>query len=588
MKTFAPILKSIFIVSITEIAIMVGFVLLPPIQDFRIEAIVDVVVLTVISTPVIYFWIIRPYTIEQREVATALLKSEERFRDFAINSADRLWETDEEHRYTYNSPGTSGMALVTGEVIGKTRWEVANQDPEDPIWREYRAMLKAHGPIRDFKYGYVGNDGQLHYRRVNATPMFEPGGEFIGYRGATYNETPQHQAEEEKDKIEKLMLEAIENAPAAIILWDPEERFVTCNSAYRANHHPVKDILRPGISVGEYIRAQALTKAAQITIDNIDQIVEQKLINFRKLKSTSVQSRFSENWINISRHRLADGSTISFHTDITRLKERENELELAHQEMEGRVEERTQELQSAKEEADTANRAKSDFLANMSHELRTPLNAIIGFSDALLHNIFGAPSNEKQEEAIGHIKESGSHLLNLINDLLDLSAIEAGELTLNETKTDLSECLTSALNIVSTRAGDNQITIENRVPTDLPELFVDSLRMKQVLVNLLSNGVKFTPRGGNITINGQANSGGAISISITDTGIGMTEEEIEIALTRFGQIDRDLATEQEGTGLGLPLSEKLIAAHGGSLVIDSVKDQGTTVTVNLPDNRVIT
>ena len=112
--------------------------------------------------------------------------------------------------------------------------------------------------------------------------------------------------------------------------------------------------------------------------------------------------------------------------------------------------------------------------------------------------------------------------------------------------------------------------------------------MKQVLVNLLSNGVKFTPRGGNITINGQANSGGAISISITDTGIGMTEEEIEIALTRFGQIDRDLATEQEGTGLGLPLSEKLIAAHGGSLVIDSVKDQGTTVTVNLPDNRVIT
>jgi two-component system cell cycle sensor histidine kinase PleC len=474
------------------------------------------------------------------------------------------------------------MLLVSGQIIGKTRWEVVGQDPEEPLWQRYRAVIDAREPIRDFRYNYAGNDGDRHYRRINATPMFDERDEFIGYRGATYNETPQYQAREERAQIEERLFEAIENAPAGIILWDAEERLVVCNSAYRENHSRILDFLEPGTLVEDYFRAQALSGSVEQATENPKEWVKLRVQEFRNFESLSVESYQDDKWININRHRLADGSVISFQTDISNLKEREEELQTARQELESRVEERTHELREAKEDADDANRAKSDFLANMSHELRTPLNAIIGFSDALLHKIFDAPANKKQEEAIGHIKESGTHLLNLINDLLDLSAIEAGRLVLNTAETDISECLASALRIISPRAQEGEIDIINNLSTDLPALNVDSLRIKQVLVNLLSNSVKFTPTGGSITINGQANSAGDISIEIADTGIGMTKQEVEIAMTRFGQIDRDHAASQEGSGLGLPISKQLVHAHGGSIQIDSIKNEGTTVTIYLP------
>ena len=244
-------------------------------------------------------------------------------------------------------------------------------------------------------------------------------------------------------------------------------------------------------------------------------------------------------------------------------------------------------LRRARDEAEYANRSKSEFLANVSHELRTPLNAIIGFSDVVLDGTFGDIGNPRYREYIGDINDSGRHLLELINDILDLSKAEAGRLELSEEEVVIDRLIRQSVRLVRERAERSGIEIGVNLPADLPLVNVDARKLRQVLLNLLSNAVKFTPAGGDVTVLALEIDSGELDITVADTGIGMQADDIDRAFEVFGQVDSALARRFEGTGLGLPLARAIVELHDGKLLINSHPDGGTKVTVRLPAERVM-
>jgi len=240
----------------------------------------------------------------------------------------------------------------------------------------------------------------------------------------------------------------------------------------------------------------------------------------------------------------------------------------------------------ARVEAETANKTKSEFLANMSHELRTPLNAIIGFSETLDQEIFGTLLNEKQREYVKDIHISGKHLLDLINEILDISTIEAGKLVLDETEVQIEPVIDAALRLTKPRAEQGGVELQFDLNGLCPAIRGDERRLKQIFVNLLSNAIKFTDEGGIVSVGIERGEDGSLAISVNDNGIGMNDDDILRALEKFGQGRSEKGTENEGTGLGLPLSKGLVEAHNGKMRIESSLGQGTTVSVLFPDERV--
>ena len=246
-----------------------------------------------------------------------------------------------------------------------------------------------------------------------------------------------------------------------------------------------------------------------------------------------------------------------------------------------------EELVRSKEAAEYANRAKTEFLANMSHELRTPLNAILGFSEVIETEMFGPVGAPRYLDYARDIHASGEHLLDLINDVLDLAKLEAGKLDLNETTVSLPDAIERCVALVRGRAERAGVALAVELPPAPPGLKADLRALKQILLNLLTNAVKFTPAGGKVTLRVSDAGRKGLTIAIADTGIGMSAADIEVALSPFGQVDSEFARKHKGTGLGLPITRSLVRLHGGEMAIESEPGKGTTVTVSFPGNRVV-
>jgi signal transduction histidine kinase len=259
----------------------------------------------------------------------------------------------------------------------------------------------------------------------------------------------------------------------------------------------------------------------------------------------------------------------------------------ARLEQQGRdMEEMTRRLRSARDEAERANRAKSEFLANMSHELRTPLNAIIGFSE-MLESGYGGALSERQASYTKDIHDSGQHLLQIINNVLDMSKVEAGQYQLYETAVDLRDVARASIAILSGRAREQGLSLELAIDPTLPCVMADERTLRQVLLNLLSNAVKFTPHGGRVTVTGSVQPSGDLALHVQDTGIGIAAEALDLVMEPFRQANGSFSREYEGTGLGLTISKNFVELHGGKLAIESEVGVGTTVSVILPAFRVM-
>lgn len=249
------------------------------------------------------------------------------------------------------------------------------------------------------------------------------------------------------------------------------------------------------------------------------------------------------------------------------------------------LEKMSADLTKALAAADTASKAKSEFLAAMSHELRTPLNAVIGFSEVMVNEVFGPLGNDRYGEYAESIRRSGTHLLGLINDVLDMSRLNAGELKLTREEIRLGDLISEAIGVITMQAEASDVMLIEDIEPWLPALRLDRRRMRQVLVNLLTNAVKFTPAEGTVRISAHRR-GDNVAIEIADTGIGIAAHDIPKALEHFSQVDGSLARKHEGAGLGLPLAKHLTELHGGWLELQSEPGIGTTATIILPPQPV--
>ena len=382
--------------------------------------------------------------------------------------------------------------------------------------------------------------------------------------------------------------DAVETISEAFVLWDNQNRLVMCNSKYQQFHGLPDAAIRPGTSYEAVIASAA------------DPIIRKRIkVDCSDGEDACTYEAQLEDgrWLHINERRTRDGGFVSVGTDITALKESQQRLADSEQQQRSSVTElrlSRRELEQQKQQlvdlaekyvveknrAEAANRAKSEFLANISHELRTPLNAVIGFSEVMEQGLFGPLGHAKYQEYARDIRESGSYLLEVINDILDMSKIEAGRMALDIDSVDVADIVEDSMKVVGQAAGERDIILSRHGPSKLV-VEADRRALKQVFLNLLSNAVKFTRDGGSVDVH-LSRSRGLVRISIKDTGIGIPDADIRKLGRPFEQVENQFSKSHQGSGLGLAISRALVELHGGSLQIKSREGEGTTVTCTLP------
>ncbi|PRD45815.1 PAS domain-containing sensor histidine kinase [Phyllobacterium phragmitis] len=431
-------------------------------------------------------------------------------------------------------------------------------------------------------------DGYWVWMRVRAEIAEEGDLHLVGI---AFDVSEQHRFAQQTAEADMRIREAIENISEAFVLWDANNRLVMSNSKFNEYAGLPAAALVPGVTRSEI---QPLIRSVSL---------ERRMANEndRSGAQTFERQLADGRWLQVNERRTQDGGLVSVGTDITQLKlhqerlvdsERRlmatiHDLSLARKGEKDRVRELS-ELASKyaveKERAEGANRAKSEFLANMSHELRTPLNAIIGFSEMMQQATFGPLGSDRYEEYVRDIHTSGAYLLNVINDILDMSKIEAGHFSLDSEQIDLCPLIRETVRVISLQAQEKKIEVQTKIAETMT-LNADRRAIKQVLINLLSNAVKFTSEGGRISVRARKTSG-ALILTIEDTGCGIPKAALKKLGHPFEQVENQFTKSHAGSGLGLAISRSLVSLHGGALKIRSAEGVGTIVSVRIPVNPV--
>jgi len=395
--------------------------------------------------------------------------------------------------------------------------------------------------------------------------------------------------EAETTVARELLVDAIESITDAFALFDQRGWLTLCNQAYVDVFRQVGRHADPrGRSWAELIRMEI---AAGVYADpdneiraNPEEWIKKRQSRLRHTINDGIEVQLANHrWISLRERRTAEGGIVIVRADITELKNQQFKMQDKEEQLRAYVERLSRMAEDflfAKKTAEEANRTKSAFLANMSHELRTPLNAIIGFSDAIKQQLFGPVSNKRYLEYIGDIYDSGTHLLSLINDILDMSKIEAGKYELHVEALDATEVVDSSARFIRVRAEEAGVSLSVDAPGSLT-LWADVRALKQILLNLLTNAIKFTPKGGSVTLRVRAMDDD-VEFLVVDTGIGIPARDLPRLGQRFEQVDNAMTRRREGTGLGLAMCRSLTELHKGQITITSEVGQGTTVSVRLP------
>jgi two-component system cell cycle sensor histidine kinase PleC len=465
--------------------------------------------------------------------------------------------------------------------------------PSDLQLYELAAQLaEAKTSSIDRAFRMLHADGSWVWLRARCELVRQPGEPGLHLIGIAVDISEQRSLVEKTVAADLRLRDAIETIPEAFVLWDAENRLVLCNSNFQELHDLPEAAIAPGT-----------------TFDQVVAAGRKRVLRTRVLSeghpvagARTLEAQLDDgHWLHISERRTKDGGYVSVGTDITTIKLHETKLMNSEQRLmetianlrssqhtleiqKQHVAELAEKYAEEKTRAEEANQTKSKFLANMSHELRTPLNAIIGFSEIMESGMFGPLGAERYHEYCRDIRASGLYLLDVINDVLDMSKIEAGRLRLDVEELDLEAILADAMRVVSARAEDKQLTLTAEIEPDI-RIRADRRAIKQIALNLLSNAVKFTPDGGHVIVRARIVGDHAI-VAIQDSGIGIPKDALRKLGRPFEQVESQLTKTQHGSGLGLAIAKSLAKLHGGAMRMRSRMGVGTLVVVRLPLHRL--
>jgi two-component system cell cycle sensor histidine kinase PleC len=516
--------------------------------------------------------------------------------------ADLIYDTVRSRIDTALNRGRCGLwdwDLARGRIFwSHSMFAILGLDPKDDLmtFGEVNALVHPEDidlyeiatQLADSKTRAIDHAFRMHHAsgkwvwlRARCELVRQPGEPGLHLIGIAVDVTEQKSLVEKTVAADLRLRDAIETIPEAFVLWDANNRLVLCNSNFQALHDLPDSSIAAGTSFEDVVAAgRKHVIRTKVTAD------EMAIPGARTFEAQLDDGH----WLHISERRTKDGGYVSVGTDITTLKLNEKKLLSSEKRLIATVEDLRQSQQQLtelaekyseeKNRAEDANQTKSKFLANMSHELRTPLNAIIGFSEIMESGMFGALGADKYHEYCRDIRQSGQYLLDVINDVLDMSKIEAGRLKLAAEDVDLDRILADAMRVVSVRGQEKEITLSSRIAPGIT-FKADRRALKQIALNLLSNSVKFTPVRGRITVRGRR-SKSCVTIAISDTGIGIPKDALKKLGRPFEQVESQLTKTHHGSGLGLAIAKSLAELHGGTMQIRSKVGQGTLVVVRLP------
>ena len=536
-------------------------------------ATLNATLMAVVTGPIVYFWALRPYN-RARARAEAVRGRSER----ALAKAQRLaklgtwrWSIERDALISCSAEYARIHGVGLDEIhdfMHDRDARAAHPDDRDRVAAGF-ARAAAERAGYEIEYRILRPDGEVRHILEIGEAVTDAAGRTTEHIGTIQDITDRKRVEDALHDSQSLYEALIKVAPVSIFVQSSADgkilfandrgvKLLGASSRDEVIGRSLIDFLHPDH------RAQAQERNRRILAgEAIDPVVEAKIV---RIDGTVIDVERSVSGCTYG----GEPALQSVLYDVTERKAGE------------------QAIVTAQEEAVLANRAKSEFLANMSHELRTPLNAIIGFADLIGAESFGPLGDARYRDYAQDISDSGKHLLALINDILDLSKIESGRMELQEENIDIADTVRSCLRFMGERARNGELELVAEIDeTTISLLRADPRMLKQILFNMLSNAIKFTPPGGKVTIRAWHNRQSGYIIQVEDTGIGIALDDIPKALSRFGQIDSALGRKYEGTGLGLPLTKSLAELHGGSLDLQSEVGVGTTVTVRFPAGRLL-